>query len=491
MVVVLTILKRWIPKTANINMSKMIKNTTLYTIGNIVPKAAGFLLLPIYTQYLTPADYGIVNSLQVLSTILVVLFSLAIDRSIPRLYWDYKTENEKKDYLGTIVVVLIFIATIVLLLIFAFKEIVGLIYKSIPFYPFYMYTILTAYFSVFALIPKTYLQLNQKAGLFVILSMMQFAANTLSVLWFIVVVKSGAEGMLKGQMIGCGIMLPIFLFTGLKIINFTVKPLILKESLKFSLPMIPVLLSAWVLNLSDRLFIERYFSLSDVGIYSLGYKIGGLVLILTGAINLAYNPVFYKLANSDDQVFAKKQLFFYNNTFVMVILGICFLISLFSKEAIVLLMDARYAEAYKIIPIITIGYFISQAGGLMNRSIYQQKKTVAIMIIMLSGALLNILLNFLFVPQLGAYGAAYATVLSFTGMFTVEYWYARKCYFINYDWSMIVVGLSISVSIVSLLYVVDINIYVSLLIKMLVLVSALLGLYIRFGVQVKSYWMSD
>ena len=467
-------------------MSKIIKNTSLYTIGNIVPQAAGFFLLPIYTRYLSPADYGIVNSMQVLNTILAVVFTLAIERSIYRLYWDYKTEKEKKDYLGSIVIALAGIATIVLALLFLFKGFVGLIYKSIPFYPFYVYAIMTAYFSVFGLVPKIYLQLQQKAGSFVILSIMQFVANTAFILWFIVGLKAGAKGMLKGQMIGCGIMLPVFLFIGFKIINFTVKPSILKESLKFSLPMIPALLSAWVLNLSDRIFIERYFSLADVGIYSLGYKIAGLVLIVSAAFNLAYNPVFYKLANSDDQLMARKKLFSYNNTYVMVILVICFLISLFSKDVIVILLDARYAEAYKIVPIIALAYFISQAGGLMNLSIYQEKKTFAIMLISIFGALLNIGLNFLLVPMLGAYGAAYATVLSFTGLTIIEYWYAKRGYFIDYDWSKIIKGLLVAIPIVSTVYFIDINIYISLFIKLFIVACALLFLYARFGVQVKS-----
>lgn len=446
-------------------MSKIIKNTSLYTIGNIVPQAAGFLLLPIYTRCLTPTDYGIVSSMQVLNTILAIIFTLAVERSIYRLYWDYKTEKEKKDYLGSIVVALGGIATIVLALLFLFKGLVGLIYKSIPFYPFYVYAIITAYFTVFERAPKIYLQLQQKAGSFVILSIIQFFVNTVFILWFIVELKAGATGMLKGQMIGHGMMLPVFLLIAFKIINFTVKPSILRESLKFSLPMIPGLLSAWVLSLSDRIFIERYFSLADVGIYSLGYKIAGLVLILSGAFNLAYNPVFYKLANSNDQLAARKQLFSYNNTLVMVILVICFLISLFSKEAIVIFLDARYADAYKIIPIIALAYFVSQAGGLMNRSIYQEKKTVAIMLISIFGAVLNIGLNFLLVPILGAYGAAYATVLSFTGLFIIEYWYAKKCYFIPYQWSKIVPAFLLLSFIVILSLFINIELYLSVALK--------------------------
>lgn len=463
-------------------MSKIIKNTSIYAIGNILPAAAGFFLLPIYTRYLTPADYGIVSSMQVLNTILAVFFTLAIEHSVYRLYWDYKTEEEKKDYLGTIIITLCAIAVIVLIMLFLFNGFVGLIYKSIPFYPFYAYAIITAFISVFGLVPKIHLQLKKKAGSFVILSTMQFVVNTAFILWYIVGLKVGAEGMLKGQMIGAGVMLPIFLFLAFRIINFCFKPEILRESLKFSLPMIPAFISGWVLDLSDRIFIERYFSLADVGIYSLGYKIAGLVLIFAAAFSVAYDPIFYKLANSDDQVAAKKQLFSYNNTYAMVILLICFLVSLFSKEAIVILLDARYADAYKIVPIIALAYFVSQIGGLMNRSIYQQKKTVAMMLIMASGALLNIALNFLLVPTLGAYGAAYATVFSFTGMFAVEYWYAKRCYFIDYDWNRIVKGLLIAIPIASTVYITDVNIYLSLFVKLVVIVSVSLFLGVRFSV---------
>ncbi|MCK5375201.1 MAG: oligosaccharide flippase family protein [Alphaproteobacteria bacterium] len=467
-------------------MSKLVKNTSLYTIGNILPSAAGFFLLPIYTRYLTPSDYGIVSSMQVLSTILAIIFTLAVERSVYRLYWDHKTEDEKRDYLGTIVIALAPIAAFILILLFLFQSLVGSIYASIPFYPFYVYAILTSFFSVFARVPKIYLQLEQKAGKFVILSILQFVVDTTLVLWFVVRMKAGAEGMLKGHMVGHALMLIIFLYMTCKVIHLTFKPWMLKGSLKFSLPMIPSLLCAWVLNLSDRIFIERYLSLSDVGIYSLGYKIAGLVLIITGAFGMAYNPVFYQLANSEDQVAAKRTLYSYNNIYVMVILLVCFLVSFFSKEVIVLLLDPRFAEAYKIVPIIALAYFISIGASLLNLSIYQEKKTVAIMFIQIFGASLNIALNFLLVPNFGAYGAAYATVLSFTAILICKYLYAKKCYFIDYDWNKIIMGLLLAVPLVSTVYFIDINIYLSLFVKLFIVACVSLFLYAPFRVQVKS-----
>ena len=279
-------------------MSNIVKNTSLYTFGNILPLIAGFLLLPIYTKYLPPDDYGIVSSMLVLSSILIIVFSLAIDRSVFRLYFDHKTEQDKRNYLGTITISLLFISIIILLLLFVFKGVISQIYTSIEFYPFFVFAIVSAFFSIFSIIPKIYFQINEKAEKFIALSLLEFFLITVFVLWFVVVKQEGAVGMLKGGMIASIIISPLFLYISYKTVNFSFQIQVLKESLSFSLPLLPALLSAWILNLSDRIFIENYFTLYDVGIYSLGYKLAGVILAFSGAFNTAYSPVFYKLANS-------------------------------------------------------------------------------------------------------------------------------------------------------------------------------------------------
>ena len=80
-------------------MAKIFKNTLLYTIGNILPKAAGFILLPIYTSYLSTSDFGIIESVVAISPILIILFSFSFGASIFRLYYDYKTEESQKTFL--------------------------------------------------------------------------------------------------------------------------------------------------------------------------------------------------------------------------------------------------------------------------------------------------------------------------------------------------------------------------------------------------------
>lgn len=450
---------------------KLFLNTSIYSIGIILPQAAGFILLPVYTRCLSPEDFGIVSSMHVLKTILAVLFTLCLERSIVRLYWDHKSEDAKRDFLGTITISITVISIVIISLLFLLQNYVGRIYKSIDFSPLFVYAILTGFLFVFSHIPKMHLILKEKAGKFVLLSSVQLIANIFFILLFIIGKKEGAAGYLKGQMFGAALLFPIYIYISLKAINLKFNLSIFKSSALFSLPIIPTILSAWVLNLSDRIFLERYFNLEDVGIYSLGYKIAGLILIFSGAFNMAYSPTFFKLANSDDQSNAKNTLFRYNYSYLVAVIFICFAISFFAKEVITLVFDTKYNSAHFFVPLIAFSYLFTMADGLTGMFFQQSKKMKENMIKGLSVAGINIILNFLLIPRFGAYGAAYATILSMAICFFASYFYTRKfCYFIPFNWGRLILLVGIFLSLVAFFqYGLVLDVFISLVMKIIVI----------------------
>lgn len=384
-----------------------------------------------------------------------------------RLYWDNKTESAKRDFLGTISISIAAIAFSILILLFVFQHYVGLIYKSIDFYPFYVYAILIGFISVFLHVPKIYLMLKEKAGKFVVLSLLQFVSTSSLVIWFIIVEKEGAVGYLKGQMFGVAMLLPIFFYISFKVINFRFNLSAFKDSFSFSLPIIPTMMCAWVLNLSDRIFLERYFSLEEVGIYSLAYKIAGIFLIFGGGFSLAYEPIFFKLANSDDQLNAKNKLIKYNHLSLIASIFICFFLSFFAKEVISLAFNREYYTAHLFVPLIAFSYLIAYAGGLIGKFFQQSKKMKENMMIALLTASSNIVLNFLLIPRFGAYGAAYATILSMALGNFIAYYYSKKyCYFIPFKWGQIVslVGI-LTLAVVYFEYYLVLDVFTSLILK--------------------------
>ncbi len=140
----------------------------------IIPKAAQFILLPIYTRYLSPSDYGILSNVQVINSILVLLYTFALNRAIFRLYFDFKTENDKRNYLGTIFIGISISAVVVTIIVFSLSDLVGSIYRSIDFYPYMSLSILASAITVFFLVPKTAYFVKEKANIFVALSLLNF-----------------------------------------------------------------------------------------------------------------------------------------------------------------------------------------------------------------------------------------------------------------------------------------------------------------------------
>ena len=446
---------------------KIVKNSIFYTIGSILPQAAGFILLPIYTTYLDPEQYGIVNSMTVLAGVIGIILTLGIDKGIYRLYYDYKVE-ERKVYLGTIIIGLTSFSIFFILISLSIPQLLSGIYKSIPFYPYYLLMLLFTLFSKVITVPGIYLRISEQAGKFVSLSISTFLLTAFFNLLFIIHYKEGAVGMLKGTLIANLIMGPVFYFFTYKAIKFSFNYSYFKESIIFSFPLFPSFIFAWVLNLSDRIFLERYLSLNDVGVYSLGYKIASLVTVVAGGIFQAYTPHFYKLANEGGSA-VKSKIEKYNNIVVIIILVICFLIAFFSKEMIELLISPKYFASISLIPLLTIAFFFSQISGFLNLMIYQEKKTLQIMYITLAGAVINVGVNLLLIPSFGMMGAVFATLIAFIAMFLIEYWYAKKCYFIPFHWNLII---PTAIFFISIYFVVDVlsiqNVIYNLTLKIII-----------------------
>lgn len=451
-------------------ISKVFVNTGIYSIGTIIPKVIGFVFLPIYTIYLTPTDYGIINSVQVLQPLFALLFSLGLDSSIFRLYCDYKSQEEKRTFFSTIFIFTFLLSSFCTLILIIFNSQVEQIYKSIDFFPFFLYSIITTFVANLFVLPRKYMMLMEQANKFVFWSLMQFVITAVITLFFVISLKSGAEGFLEAKMIGTLALAPVFLFFSFRIINFKFSFAILRQILKFSLPILPVLLSSKVVDFSDRVFLERYLSVADVGIYSIAYTIASISILLSSSLDIAYRPTFFRNANMEDIEHGKKEIYKFNNIILVINALLFFTISLFSKEVVILFLNERYHDSYLYIPIILASNFFVSASAITARFFEQSKKTKQNMYIYFFIALFNILLNYLLIPLYGIYGAALATIISFFACFTITYLYAKKnCFFIPINFKLIVPGLLITASIIIIQYFYDINIIFSLVIKLFII----------------------
>jgi O-antigen/teichoic acid export membrane protein len=425
--------------------------------------------------------------MQVLQSLLLVFFSISLERAIYRLYWDYKTEEEKKNFLGTITLSIVVISVSFVILLYLFDDYVVKMYSSINFYPFYSYTILTTFLSIFSLVPLIYFMIKKEPWKYLILSIIKFVSFSGFVLWFIVGERGGAEGMIKGGLLGGIFMFPLYAYILVKTVNFKIDFGMLKSALSYCLPLVPTLTVSWVLTLSDRIFIERYLTLDDVGIYSVAIRIAGLSMLIFTGFSQAYFPTFLELANSSDQIAAKNKLYKFNNISIIVIIFIGFIIAIFSKEVFILFIDKKYLAAYRYVPLMCLTLTFTYLGGLVGYFYVQSKKTKQDMVISLFMAAISIILNVIFIPLFGGIGAAWASFWAISLGTIFSYFYARKhCYFIAFNWKAIIpLSVILSCTVILFQYALDLNIILSLIIKMIIISSLMAYLLKTYYVQIK------
>jgi O-antigen/teichoic acid export membrane protein len=417
-------------------MSKLLKNSLIYTIGNVVTALSAFFLLPLYTKYLTVSDFGITSSMQIISSVLVIISSLALERSLFRVYYDYHTEKEQRDFLGTIFLSILGAGFVSLLLCFLASRYLNMLFSSISFHPYYTLTIFYSFVLSIINFTQTIAQVRQNAKQFIFISITTLLVTVTANLIFILKFQEGALGYLKGVLYGGLFVIPFALYYIHSSINYTFNRLKLKSALLFSLPILPSLIGAWVLNLSDRIFIDKFYTLADVAIYSLGYRIASLVVFMSSAIFMSYNPLFYNIANRKDlSLEAQKTQIYRINSAIIILIGIIGLgILLFSDAALKLFFPKNYMVSYSYLSVLILSFIIGQVTGLFNLMIYQNKKTKSVAIITICCAGLNIGLNYFLIPLYGVFCAVLSNLICNCVNFLLIYWLAKKNYFINIDW---------------------------------------------------------
>jgi len=400
--------------------SALFKNTAIYGMGSIVQKLFSFLLVFLYTHYLTTTDIGVINTLQVFSAIYILFLSFGLERSLYRLYHDYKTTEEKKIFLGTINISILLIGSVIVGLTFLLKNQISLLFKGdIPFYPFIILAISDSFFNVLTIVPKLIFQIRGEAVKYLSITLGQAIVSLICILTILFLGKRTVYWVMLGNIIGYIIFLPIYIKVAINNMSFVLNVKILKNTLKYSLPIVPSLLSSWVINMSDRVFIEIYYGMPSVGLYSVVYKIGQVVQLFSVALLMAYNPMFFQMANSPNLDRGKLNKLHNQNILVLAVL--CFSVALISNDVIAIFLPPTYLTVAHIVPAIVGGYFFIALTGLQNLSFYQDKNTLALMLVSIISAGINILFNFILIRPYGIDGAAIATVLTQAIFFIITY----------------------------------------------------------------------
>jgi O-antigen/teichoic acid export membrane protein len=449
----------------------LLKGSTYYSLANLIPQSLAFLVLPLYSKYMSVSDYGIVSAMETLAIALSAFICLSLDKAGHRLYFEHKKEGDKKRFLSSLYIASLVITAFIFTCLLVARPLLQLLFDSIEFYPFFLVAILNVSLNVFSLIPTMFFQVSEQPKKYMYLRISRFSIQILLVLYLVVFREMGAFGHLVAELIGLIIFLPVYVLISARNFGFKFEYSYLKGVFSFALPLIPTLLMAWVLSLSDRVFIEQFLDLTALGTYSMGYRLSMIYLLITGSIMLAYTPFFYRSAGGYDSVEKSRLLNKLTVYLVHIFLLLYFLVSLFLKELVDVFLDDSYKDIHAVGRLLLVGHCISAIMSVSSGlSLLNSKRTMVILFVAFLAATVNILLNFYVINLFGIAGAAYSSIVSTCVLFLLQYLASRQGYFINIPiLSILSIFLFFSITLIGFHFYLEKFYFLSLVLKVLIL----------------------
>jgi O-antigen/teichoic acid export membrane protein len=453
------------------------KHSLIYGLGILSSQLVGFFLLPIYTRYLTPADYGVLEIFGLTSGILRIIFGMGLGSALFMLYFHYEDNENKKTVVSTAFFFLTFTSLIFTLILIETAGNFSSVFFHTKIYTLYFKIIfLTLFFDTSILIPMSIFRAKEESKKYVVVSLMRFLMSVGLNIYFLVFLQKGVLGILASGLITTSILY-LFLIPGIiKETKFRFSISDLKEMLRFGLPLIPGNLGTWILTVSDRYFLLFLTTSQELGLYSLGYKFGFVIHgFIVSPFSLAWGPFFWSMAKEKD---AKKIFSSVLTYFVLIVMFVTLTISIFSKEILFIMATPSFYDAYKVIPLIALSYVLYGFYFILSAGLNLAKKTKYVPFIVGTGAILNLLLNYLLIPTYGMMGAAVATLVSYSVLPIGSYFVSNKFYHISYEWYRIfkIFIVAFLIYVISLFIAFD-SIWISVLLKGLILFTYPILLY--------------
>jgi O-antigen/teichoic acid export membrane protein len=343
--------------------------------------------------------------------------------------------------------------------------------SNIAFYPYIVVGVLINFFNLFSVLPAALFRVIEKPLPLTILNILRGVITFILTLVLVIYFNYTALGVLYANLIVNFIFAFIFLMMVRNHIIWNLNLTQIKKVLAFSLPLVPGSIAYYLTTISDRILIDRYLSLSDLGIYSIAATIALILNIFSYGAYKAFEPYIFKNWGSEQFLSIFENI---RNGFVYILLIGVLCLSVFSKEFFILMTDIKFHEAYWYVPLIIIGVYSASLSMLYGTIITAKEKTKINSLISIIGATISVTLNIIFLPKYGLFTAAIVSSFAMTVMLSISIWYAK----LNVShYRPIGSLLLVAVSIYILVYIIKIdNILFSIALKSMALLVVIFGL---------------
>ena len=428
-------------------LKRLGKHSAIYGLGGLVSRILAVLLLPLYTRYLSPSDYGKVETLIALTTVIGIALRMGIHSAFFRFYFDSSEPAARRRVVRTSFWFTMAMATAGLIgglvlagpisdVLFGSSDDSELVMAAfVGLWAGMNYEQLTSLFRV-----------EERSVAFVSASLANIFITIGATLLLVVALDKGPIGVVIGNFIGTLVVYVVLVGYRREQLGLEFDRGLLREMNRFGVPLVPTALFLWVTNFSDRLFLVRLADTTEVGLYSVGVRIASAMVLLLTAFRLAWPAFAYSI---DDDREARRTYAFVLTYVVLVTTWVATGLALLSPWIVDWIAAPAFAESSRVVgplafaAVAFAGYIVVAIG------VGRAKRTQFNWVVTGAAAAVNIVLNLLLIPPYGMMGAAIATVAAYSTMFVGMIWWSQQIYPVPYQWRRVVIATAAGIVLVT------------------------------------------
>ncbi len=404
---------------------RLISNTAILAAGTFTSKVLVFLLMPLYTALLSTAEFGIADIVTQTANLIIPLAAVGICDGMFRFALDAKGDRVSEKRVFTSAFLVIMIGSVGTL---------GLVQALRAFDALESYVFIVAAYVVCANLHSAaahFVRALGKTALFAVQGIINTVLTIVFNIIFLIVFDMGAVGYVL-SVIAADLCVTVVLFFVARLYRYisprSIDRTCISQMLRFSIPYIPTTMMWLITSVSDRYIVSAYCGLAENGLYAAAYKLPTLLTLVCGVFIEAWQFSLVKDATPEE-----RSGFF--STVLKNYMGIIFMgasvIIAGAKILTSLLLADSYYDSWRFVPILVIATAFSALVSFLGTVYFLEKKSVMSMLTAMSGAVVNVILNFVLIPSRGALGAAIATAISYMAVYAVRAYDTR--YYVRFD----------------------------------------------------------
>ncbi len=415
------------------DMKRLFKHSSIYAVGGILNRAGAFVLLPLYTSYLTPSEYGTLELVYGVTALVSSLLGVGLAHATLRFYFEFPEGSERKHLVSTTLVGSGVIACAGIALLWFLTPILSaVLFGSVQEARLLQVGLLILILQLSTEIGLAYFRAREYSTRFVVASFLRLLLQVGCNYYSVAILGLGVWGILLGNLMSVGVSWGYVVGTTVHECGLQFHQTKFRQVLAYSFPFLLSTIVGVAVLYSDRFLLRALYGLEAVGLYALALKFMelGNVLVLEPFRNSYGSFRFSIMKNDNVKEIQSKIVIYMAATVGLLALGI----AAFSPSVLRMLTTQEYWPAEYLIPILAAGLFVSSLGYPFQTGILYMKKTKYMFYVTALAGVVKIVLSIAMIPRMGAIGAGLAFLMAEVVSVSCLLYSSQQLFPVQYDY---------------------------------------------------------